>query len=106
MANNNWIKIEDKMPLVNEIIYYKGNLRGQEGRHMGEGFIELPDGRYDQFDEWVPKNIGHVTMKIMHIDGKTKIEAKGHVVGGLFTAEYKHQGMIYGATIPLIPINV
>lgn len=100
-----WIKTEDKMPELNEIIIYRGNLNGAEGRHMGNGFVELTNQRIDQFDEWKPKNNGFVTMKITHIDGVTKIEAKGEVSNGLFTCEYSHQGMTYGSTIPLTSIK-
>lgn len=100
-----WISINNKMPILNEIIYYKGNLHGQEARHMGNGFVQSPNGEVDQFDEWKPKWPGFVTFKIFHIDGVTKIEAKGKVGDGLFTTEYKHQGMCYGATIPLSRIK-
>lgn len=102
MSKNNWINTEDKMPLINEIIYYKGNLRGQEGRHMGNGFIELPNHRIDQFDEWVPKNIGFVTIRVPHIENHSiKCEAKGKVIGDEFKGEYKYKGMTFGINLPL-----
>lgn len=97
-----WNNIQQIIPELNEIIIYVGRIYKQEGRHMGNGFVQLPSGKVDQFDEWLPKNPGFVTIKILHVDGKTKIEAKGKVTSnGLFTTEYKHKGMCYGATIPL-----
>lgn len=98
---NNWIKLSDKMPVLNEIIYYKGNLHGQQARNMGNGFVQLRNSEIDQFDEWKPKHPGYVTLNIIHVDGTTKIEAKGKLEDGLFTTEYTYQGMTYGATIPL-----
>lgn len=100
-----WISINDKMPILNEIIYYKGNINGQRARHMGNGFVQLPNGEVDQFDEWKPKIPGKITFSILHIDGITRIEADGEVNDGLFTAEYTYQGMCYGATIPLSRIK-
>lgn len=96
-----WISINTKMPILNEIIYYKGNLHGQEARHMGNGYVQLLSGEVDQFDEWKPKHPGQVTFNILHNDGVTKIQAKGEVSEGLFTTEYYHKGMCYGAIIPL-----
>jgi hypothetical protein len=98
---NNWIKLSEKMPIINEIIYYKGNIYGQRARHIGNGKVQLPDGTFDDFDEWKPKALGFVTFRIFHIDGTTKIEAQGVVEDGLFVAEYIYKGMTYGATIPL-----
>jgi hypothetical protein len=98
---NNWIKVKEKMPILNEIIYYKGNLYGQSARYMGDSNVQLPNGEVDRAEEWKPKNKGCVTFKILHIDGVTEIEAKGIVDDGLFTTEYTHKGMCYGATIPL-----
>jgi hypothetical protein len=106
MPKKKWNNIDQVVPELNEIIIYNGNLNGQEGRHMGNGFVELSNDGIDQFDEWLPKNKGFVTMKILHVDGKTKIEAKGKVTSdGLFTTEYRHKGMSYGATIPIKSIK-
>jgi hypothetical protein len=102
---NNWINKNHKMPILNEIIYYKENMHGQEARHMGNGFVQLPNDEVDQFDQWKPKHPGCVTFKILHTDGITKIEAKGEVNDGLFTTEYTHKGMCYGAVIPLSRIK-
>jgi hypothetical protein len=96
-----WININTKMPILNEIIYYRGNLHGEEARYMGNSFVQLLNGEVDQFDEWKPKHPGQVTFNILHIDGVTKIQAKGHVHEGEFRTEYKHEGMTYGATVPL-----
>jgi hypothetical protein len=96
-----WININTKMPILNEIIYYKGNLHGQEAMYTGEDFVQLPNGRVDRFDEWKPKHPGQVTFNILHIDGVTKIQAKGEVHEGLFTGEYTYKGMCYGAAMPL-----
>lgn len=97
MAKNKWINIEERYPAINEIIYYKGNLGGREGRHVGEGYVQLLNGEIDQFDEWLPKNKGFVTMKITHVDGKNKIETKGKITSdGLFITEYRFEGMTYG----------
>lgn len=98
---NNWIKLNEKMPILNEIIYYKGNLNGQKARYIGGDSVELPAGRNDRFDEWKPKVLGKVTFGIFHTDGVTRIEAVGEVDDGLFITEYTYQGMTYGATIPL-----
>jgi hypothetical protein len=105
MPKKKWNNTDQVTPALNEIVIYNGNLRGQEGRHMGEGFVQLPDGRVDRFDEWLPKTKGYVTIKILHIDGETVIEAKGNVIDGLFTTEYRYKGMTYGATIPLTSIK-
>ena len=37
----------------------------------------------------------------MHVDGKTKVIAKGVIINGEFVGEYKFQGMTYGVTIKL-----
>jgi len=98
---NNWIKLSEKMPILNEIIYYKGNPHGQRARYTGNESVELPDKSVDEFDEWKPKTPGLVTFRILHIDGVTRIEAQGKVNDGLFVTEYIYKGMTYGATIPL-----
>jgi hypothetical protein len=96
-----WISINTKMPVLNEIIYYKGNLFGQQARYIGGNKVRLHDDREDLFDEWKPKVQDQATFSILHIDGVTKIEATGEVNDGLFIAEYTYNGMCYGATIPL-----
>lgn len=95
-----WINISEKMPHVDEIIKYKGNLRGAEGRHMGNGFVELKNQAVDQFDEWKPKYPGYVTMKVPRFDG-VRTEVKGQVKDNEFIGEYKHEGMTYGIQISL-----
>jgi hypothetical protein len=102
---NNWIKLNDKMPILNEIIYYKGNLNGQRARYIGHESVQLPDTSKDKFEEWKPKVLGQVTFSILHIDGITRIEAQGEVNDGLFTTEYTYKGMCYGAVIPLSRIK-
>lgn len=52
---NNWINTDKQLPAINEQIIYSGNLYPAEGRHMGNGYVELPNGGIDQFDEWQPK---------------------------------------------------
>jgi hypothetical protein len=96
-----WININTKVPIVNEVIYYMGNLGAVEATYTKDDFVQLLNGRIDRFDEWKPKHPGLVTFNILHIDGVTKIQATGEVHEGLFTAEYKHEGMTYVATIPL-----
>lgn len=96
-----WISINERMPVLNEIIYYKGNIYGQRARNIGNGQALLPNGETDVFDEWKPKVHGQTTFRITHIDGVTEIEASGEVNDGLFIAEYEYKGMTYGATIPL-----
>jgi hypothetical protein len=98
---NNWIKLSEKMPILNEIIYYKGSPHGERGRNMGCGYVMLHDDTVDQFDEWKPKILGMVTFAILHIDGVTKIEVNGVVDDGVFISEYTYKGMEYNATIPL-----
>lgn len=98
---NNWIKLNEKQPILNEIIYYKGNPNGQRARNIGNGFVKLPDDTVDSFSEWKPKTHGLVTFRILHIDGTTRIEAQGKVDDGQFITEYNYKGMTYGATIPL-----
>jgi hypothetical protein len=97
----NWININTKLPILNEIIYYKGNIHGQEARYIGDNKVELLNNTKDCFEEWKPKHPGQVTFNILHIDGVTKIQVKGEVHEGLFTAEYTYNGMCYGATMPL-----
>jgi len=41
-----------------------------------------------------------ITKTIKHIDGVTKIKAKGIIKDGYFTGEYKFEGMTYGFNIP------
>lgn len=96
-----WISINEKMPALNEIIYYKENIYGQRARNIGNGIVKLPNGETDTFLEWKPKVQGQTTFRILHIDGVTEIEASGEVNDGLFIAEYEYKGMTYGATIPL-----
>lgn len=96
-----WININTKIPILNEIIYYKGNEHGQEARYIGDNKVELLNSTKDCFHEWKPKHPGQVTFNILHIDGVTKIQAKGEVHEGLFTGEYTYKGMCYGATMPL-----
>jgi len=98
---NNWIKLSERMPILNEIIYYKGNLYGQRARYTGNSSVQLPDETVDQFDEWKPKTLGLVTFRILHIDGVTRIEVQGEVNDGNFITEYTYNGMDYSATIPL-----
>lgn len=103
-----WISINERMPALNEIIYYKGNLYGQRARYTGyagSGCVQLPNGETDTFDEWKPKVQGQTTFRILHIDGVTEIEASGEVNDGLFISEYEYKGMTYGATIPLSRIK-
>jgi hypothetical protein len=100
-----WISINTKMPILNEIIYYKGNLGGREAIYIGGDNVLLKNGRSDRLDEWVPKHSGLSTFNILHNDGLTNIEAKGIVDDGLFTTEYTHEGMCYGAVIPLSRIK-
>lgn len=45
------------------------------------------------------------TRKVLHVDGKTHVEAKGRVVGNEFIGEYKFQGMTYGVTISVETIT-
>jgi hypothetical protein len=89
------------MPILNEIIYYMGSIHGEEARYIGDNKIELSDKTQHLFHEWKPKYPGQVTFNILHIDGVTKIQAKGEVHEGLFTGEYTYKGMCYGATMPL-----
>jgi hypothetical protein len=96
-----WININTKMPILNEIIYYYGSVHGQEARYIGDNKVELLNNTKDCFSEWKPKHPGQVTFNILHIDGVTKIQAKGEVHEGLFTGEYTYKGMCYGATMPL-----
>lgn len=98
---NKWININTRMPALNELIYYKGNLHGREARFIGDTFVQLSNGDVDEFEEWKPVHKGYVTFSILHTDGVTKIKAKGEVKEGLFTTEYTHEGMTYGAVIPL-----
>lgn len=96
-----WININEKMPILNEIIHYKGSPNGQRARYIGNGAVKLPSGVIDRVEEWKPKVYGKVTFSILHIDGTTKIEAEGVVDDGMFLTEYNYQGMCYGAVIPL-----
>lgn len=41
------------------------------------------------------------TKIITHVDGKTKVKAKGIIINGEFVGEYKFQGMTYGVTIKI-----
>lgn len=41
------------------------------------------------------------TRKVLHVDGKTTVTAKGLVIEYEFVGEYKYQGMTYGVTIKL-----
>jgi hypothetical protein len=100
-----WISINTKMPILNEIIYYKGNLHGQEARYIGDNKVELKNNTIDRFDEWKPKRHDYTTFRILHSDEVTRIEATGVVEDGLFTTEYTHDGVEYGAVIPLSRIN-
>lgn len=98
--NINWINIDDKMPAVNELIIYNGNLYPRKGRHMGNGFIELSSGGVDQFDEWKPLYAGFVTMKVQHPEKRMKVEVKGRIVDNCFVGEFK-DGITYGVNVPL-----
>ena len=52
--------INDKKPKNNQPILYMGNLGLAEGTYRnykdGIGWVCLPDGGIDCFDEWVPNN--------------------------------------------------
>lgn len=72
-----WISINEKMPILNEIIYYYGSAHGQEARYIGGNKVELLDNTKECFDQWKPKHPGQVTFNILHIDGVTKIQAIG-----------------------------
>lgn len=96
----NWINVDEKMPAINEMIIYKGNLTGAEGRHMGSGFVELTNGRIDQFDEWRPVHLGYVTMKVQHPEKRQKVEVKGKIVNNEFVGEF-WDGITFGVTVPL-----
>lgn len=100
-----WISINEKMPALNEIIYYKGSPDGQRARNVGSGIVKLPNGETDMFIEWKPKIQGKVTFCILHIDGITTLEAEGVIDDGLFVTEYNYHGMTYVATIPLSRIK-
>lgn len=101
-----WISVNTEVPILNEIIYYKGNLFGQEARYIGDDNVRIiHNENLDRFDEWKPKHAGYVTFNILHNDGVTKIEAKGLVDDGLFTTEYTLDGMDYSAVIPLSRIK-
>lgn len=95
-----WISTDERLPVMNEIIIYKGNLSGAEGRHMGNGFVELKNGRVDQFDEWKPVYDGYVTMAVQHPEKKQKIEVKGKIINNEFVGEF-WDGITFGITIPL-----
>lgn len=41
------------------------------------------------------------TIVVTHVDGKTKVKAKGCVVNNEFVGEYRFQGMTYGVTIKI-----
>lgn len=96
-----WISINEKMPALNEIIYYNGSPNGQRARYIGHSQVKLPSGVIDNFHEWKPKVQGKATFCILHIDGVTTLEAEGVIDDGLFVTEYNYHGMTYGATIPL-----
>jgi len=40
--------------------------------------------------------------KVLHVDGKTWVIAKGQIINNEFVGQYKFQGMWYGVTIPII----
>lgn len=42
-----------------------------------------------------------VTKTVTHVDGITKVKAKGLVKNGVFSGEYKFKGMTYGVTFNL-----
>lgn len=98
--NINWINTDDRLPAINEIIIYNGNLDPRKGRHMGNGFIELPSGEVDQFDEWKPINVGFVTMNVQHPEKQMKVEVKGKVIDNTFVGEFT-DGITYGINLPL-----
>jgi hypothetical protein len=95
-----WITTDKQLPAINEIIIYKGNLMGIEGRHMSNGFAQLKNGDIDQFDEWKPVHPGFVTMKVQHPEKRLKVEAKGRIVDNCFDGEFK-DGITYGVNVPL-----
>lgn len=51
--------IDDKKPIVGQEIYYIGNLGLSEGVYFdfkrNTGWVKLPDGDIDCFDEWCSK---------------------------------------------------
>jgi hypothetical protein len=100
IMNKNWINTDEKLPAINEIIIYKGNLSGIEGRHTGNGFVQLKNGDVDQFDEWKPIHHGFVTMKVQHPEKAMKVDVKGRIVDNCFVGEFK-DGITYGVSVPL-----
>ena len=42
-----------------------------------------------------------VKRKVLHVDGRTIVTAKGLIKDNIFTGEYKFDGMTYGITVPI-----
>lgn len=96
--------IEQEKPMLNEIIYYQGNLHLSKGRYMGESFVELDNGEIDQFDEWKPVEPVFKNIAFRHVeDDRIEVIARGLVSGDKFNGEYRYNGMTYGVTQTLKP---
>ena len=44
-----------------------------------------------------------VKRKVLHVDGKTTVIAKGLIKDGVFTGEYRHENFDWGIEVPVKP---
>ena len=44
-----------------------------------------------------------VKRKVLHVDGKTIVTAKGLIKDGVFTGEYRHENFDWGIEVPVKP---
>ena len=42
-----------------------------------------------------------VKRKVVHVDGRTIVTAKGLITDNIFNGEYKFEGLTYGVSIPI-----
>lgn len=99
---------ETELPLLNEIIFYKGNLHESKGVYKGNNRVLLENGESDLFEEWRPVEPLFRHVEHLHSEDGHRVIARGLIKDGEFIGEYTYKGMTWGITIPYpeyIPID-